>query len=150
MADSRDQAQFRQHLSEMRRAAGGLGRDFASEFSDLDRKIERLGHVTAKQAKYLGYEIQDELSSLGKTMDEEMRKLPRRFADAGVAIGSGTARAAGAARDAMVSAGHRAKEGTKNALATAAGVRRTPMREWSAPTTGESSSGASTYDESSD
>jgi len=147
MSDSRDQAQFQQHLSEMRRAAGGLGHDFASEFTDLDRKIERLGQVTAKQAKYLGYEIQDELTNLGKSMDEEMRKLPRRFADAGIAIGSGTARAAGVARDAMVTAGHKAKEGTKNALATAAGVRRTPMREWSSPTTGESASESSAAEE---
>jgi len=28
---------------------------------------------------------------------------------------------------------HVAKEGTKNALATAAGIRRKPMREWTAP-----------------
>jgi hypothetical protein len=139
MGDSREQAQFRQHLHEMRRAAGGLSRDFAAEFTDLDQKIERLGHVTAKQAKYLGYEIQDELSSLGKSLDEEVRKLPQRIADAGVAIGSGTARAAGAARDAMVSAGHRAKQSTKNAFAVAAGVRRTPMREWSPPSTSEPS-----------
>jgi hypothetical protein len=27
-----------------------------------------------------------------------------------------------------------AKEGTKNALARAAGIRRTPMREWAEPT----------------
>jgi hypothetical protein len=147
MPDSGQQAQFRQHLAEMRRAAGGLGRDFASEFSDLDRKIERLGHVTAKQAKYLGSEIQDEFANLGKAMDEEMRKLPQRFANAGIAIGTGTARAAGAARDAVVSAGHRAKEGTKNALAAAAGVRRTPIREWSPPSTGESTSAASSSNE---
>jgi hypothetical protein len=143
MPDNRDQAQFRQHLGDMRRAAGGLGRDFAAEFTDLDRKIERLGHVTAKQARNLGYEIQDELASLGKSMDEEMRKLPQRFANAGIAIGSGTARAAGAARDAMMNAGHKAKESTKNALASAAGVRKTPMREWSPPTTGESTSSGS-------
>jgi hypothetical protein len=30
-----------------------------------------------------------------------------------------------------------AKEGTKNALARAAGVRRTAMREWTEPTTGD-------------
>ena len=143
MSDSRDQAQFRRHLAQMRQAAGGLGRDFASEFSDLDDKIERLGQATAKQAKYLGYEIQDGFANLGKSMDEEMRKFPQRVANAGVAIGSGTARAAGAARDAMVVAGHRAKVGTKNAFAAAAGVRRTPMREWSPPTTGETSSGGS-------
>jgi hypothetical protein len=142
MGESHEQARFRQHLHEMRQAAGGLRHDFAAEFSDLDQKIERLGHLTAKQAKYLGYEIQDELTSLGKSLDEEMRKLPQRIADAGVAIGSGTARAAGAARDAMVSAGHRAKESTKNALAAAAGVRRTPMREWSPPTPDESTESA--------
>ena len=30
---------------------------------------------------------------------------------------------------------HLAKEGTKNALARAAGIRRTPMREWTDPET---------------
>jgi hypothetical protein len=133
MSDSRDQAQFRQHLSEMRRAAGGLGRDFANEFSNLDDKIERIGHVTAKEAKNLGLEIQEDFSQLGRSMDEEMRKIPGRIASGAVAIGAGTSRAAGAARDAMVSAGHRAKEGTKNAFAVAAGVKRTPMKEWSPP-----------------
>lgn len=138
MSDSREQAQFRAHLSEMRHAAGGIGRDFAHEFSDLDRKIERLGNATAKEAKYLGLEIQDDLSHLGKVMDTEMRRIPQRLSDAGAAIGSGTVRAAGAARDAVVAAGRAAKSGTQNALASAAGVRRTPMREWSPPSTGES------------
>ncbi|MGA8605179.1 MAG: hypothetical protein WB788_09030 [Thermoplasmata archaeon] len=138
MSDSREQAQFRAHLSEMRHAAGGLGRDFANEFSDLDRKIERFGNATAKEAKYLGLEIQDDLSHLGKTLDAEMRRIPQRISDAGVAIGSGTVRAAGAARDAVYAAGKAAKTGTKNALATAAGVRKTPMREWSPPATDES------------
>lgn len=140
MSDSRDQAQFRAHLSEMRHAAGGLGRDFAREFSDLDRKIEKMGSSTAKEAKYLGLEIQDDLSRLGKAVDTEMRRIPQRISDAGVAIGSGTARAAGAARDAVVAAGRAAKTGTKNAFAAAAGVKRTPMREWSPPATGETSS----------
>jgi hypothetical protein len=31
-----------------------------------------------------------------------------------------------------------AKEGTKNALARAAGIRRTPMREWTEPPTQDS------------
>ncbi|MGP8075520.1 MAG: hypothetical protein ACLP8Y_02125 [Thermoplasmata archaeon] len=140
MSESREQAQFRAHLAEMRHAAGGLGRDFGREFSDLDGKIERLGSATAKEAKYLGLEIQDDLAHIGKTMDEEMRRIPQRISDAGVAIGSGTVRAAGAARDAMVAAGKAAKTGTKNALASAAGVRKTPMREWSPPATGESGS----------
>lgn len=33
----------------------------------------------------------------------------------------------------VADAPHLAKEGTKNALARAAGIRRTPIREWSDP-----------------
>ncbi|MGA8542695.1 MAG: hypothetical protein WB947_04050 [Thermoplasmata archaeon] len=135
MSDARDEAQFRQHLAEMRRAAGGIGRDFAAEFTDLDRKIERLGHATSKEAKYLALDIQDDFAALGKSIDEEVRRIPQHIANAGIAIGSGASRAGAATRDAFLSAGHRAKEGTKNALASAAGVKRTPMREWSTPTT---------------
>jgi len=138
MSDSREQAQFRAHLSEMRHAAGGLGRDFAHEFSDLDNKIERFGNATAKEAKYLGLEIQDDFANLGKAMDTEMRRIPQRISDAGAAIGAGTVRAATAVRDGAVATGKAVKTGTKNALAVAAGVKRTPMREWSPPTTGES------------
>ncbi|MGI0071311.1 MAG: hypothetical protein ACRECT_04480 [Thermoplasmata archaeon] len=137
MTDSQDEARFREHLAEMRSAAGGIGRDFAAEFSDLDRKIEKLGHTTAKEAKYLALDIQDDFSALGKAMDDEVRQIPRHIANAGIAIGSGAARAGAATRDALVAAGKHAKEGTKNALATAAGVKRTPMREWSTPTTGD-------------
>ena len=133
MPESQEQAQFRQHMRELRQAASGLGHDFAHEFTDLDSKIERLGRATGKEAKYLALDIEDELAYVGRTVDEELRNLPHRIATVGTAIGSGTAHAAGAARDAVVSAGKRAKEGTKNALAAAAGVKRTPMREWSAP-----------------
>ena len=138
MSEPREEAQFRAHLSEMRHAAGGLGNDFAREFSDLDRKIERFGSATAKEAKYLSLEIQDDFANLGKAMDAEMRRIPQRISDAGVAIGAGTVRAATAVRDGAVAVGKAAKTGTKNALAAAAGVKRTPMREWSPPTTGES------------
>jgi hypothetical protein len=139
MSDSREEAQFRQHLSEMRRAAGGIGRDFANEFSNLDRKIEKLGHTTSKEAKYLALDIQDDFANLGKAIDESARRIPQHIANAGIAIGSGASRAGAATRDAFVSAGHHAKEGTKNAFAVAAGVKRTPMREWSTPTTGDDS-----------
>ena len=138
MSEPREEAQFRAHLAEMRRAAGGLGHDFASEFSDLDEKIERFGTATAKEAKYLSLEIQDDFANLGKTMDAEMRRIPQRISDAGTAIGTGTVRAATAVRDGAVAAGKAVKTGTKNALAAAAGVKRTPMREWSPPLTGES------------
>lgn len=148
MPDSQDQAQFRQHLREIRQATAGLGRDFASELGDLDSKIERLGRATGKEAKYLALDIQDGLATLGRSVDTELRRLPDRLASAGSAIGAGTARAAGAARDAVVTAGKKAKEGTKNALATAAGVKRTPMRQWSAPPSG-SDEGSAPKDEES-
>ena len=135
MSNPREQTQFRAHLAEMRHAAGGLGGDFAREFSDLDGKIERLGSATAKEAKYLSLEIQDDFAHLGKAMDAEMRRIPQRISDAGVAIGAGTVRAATAVRDSAVAAGKSVKTGTRNALAAAAGVRRTPMREWSPPVT---------------
>jgi hypothetical protein len=38
----------------------------------------------------------------------------------------------------VVDAPHRAKEGTKNALARAAGIRKTPLEEWSEPGTADS------------
>jgi hypothetical protein len=137
VSESSEQAEFRRHLGELRKAAGGLGRDFASEFSQLDRKIERLGTATARDARDLALDIQDDLANLGRTVDSGLRQLPHRIAEAGTAVGSGTARAAGAARDAMVTAGHKAKEGTKNAFAAAAGVKRTPMKSWSPPSSDE-------------
>ncbi len=133
MSDTNDQVEFRRHLNELRRAAGGLGHDFAGEISTLDRKIERLGTATAQDARELALDIRDDLSNLGRAMDDGLRQLPRRLAEAGTAIGSGAARAGGAARDAVVTAGHQAKVGTKNALAAAAGVRRTPMKSWAPP-----------------
>ena len=141
MSDSREQADFRRHLSELRRAAGGLGHDFHAEFSQLDTKIERLGISTARDAKQLARDIEDDLSSLGRSVDDEIRQLPHRFAEAGSAIGSGTARAAGAARDAVVTVGRKTKEGTRNALAAAAGVRRTPMKAWSPPSSSDDAGG---------
>ncbi len=137
MSESAEQAEFRRHLSELRRAAGGLGRDFRAEISQLDTKIERLGSLTTQDARMLARDIGDDLSSLGRSVDDEVRRLPHHLAEAGTAISAGTARAAGVARDAVVTAGKKAKQGTRNALATAAGVRRTPMKAWSPPGSGD-------------
>ena len=145
MADGREEAQFRQHLAEMRRAASGLGGDIEREIANLGSEIDRWGKATGKSAKYLREDIEDRMAALGKSLDEGARRVPQHIANAGAAIGSGAAYAAGATRDAVLDAGHRAKEGTKNAFAAAAGVRRTPMREWSPPSSGES---APTDDES--
>jgi hypothetical protein len=129
MSGAREQAQFRQHLADLRRAAGGLGRDFSTEISNLDRSIERFGRSSGKNAKYLGQSINDGFAALGRAIDDEARRLPGRIA-------SGASRAGGATRDAFVAVGHATKTGTKNALATAAGVNRKPIRTWSPPETG--------------
>jgi hypothetical protein len=137
MSESREQAQFRRHLAEMRRAAAGLGRDVASEVDGLDDKIERLGHATRKQAKVLGGEISEGLSNLGEKMDDGMRRVPQHIANAGAAVRSGAVRTAEATHEAVVTAGHRAKVGTQIALASAAGVNKKPMHQWAPPTAEE-------------
>jgi hypothetical protein len=126
MSDRPNEAQFRQHLADLRRAAGGLGRDFSSEMSHLDRSIERFGRSSSKDAKYLGQQIEDGFSSLARAIDSEARRLPGRIAD-------GASRAGGATRDALVGFGHATRTGTKNALASAAGVNKKPIRSWSPP-----------------
>ncbi|MGA7924232.1 MAG: hypothetical protein WCA77_09680 [Thermoplasmata archaeon] len=143
MPPTHEQAQLRHHLSEMRQGVGGLGRDFAIEFRDLDDKIARLGTLTAQEAKYALRDIESDLSRLGASIDAEMHRLPGQvaggFATVGRGISNSTARFAGATRDAVESAGHRAKESTKNALASAAGVNRKPMKEWHVPSSDPSS-----------
>jgi len=134
MSESNEQAEFRRHLVELRRAAGGLGRDFKVEFSQLDEKIERMGTATARDARVLALDIEQDLTSLGRAVGEEARRLPHNIAEGASLLGSTTAHAALAAKDAMVSAGKKAKAGTQNVLATAAGVRRTPMKTWTPPT----------------
>jgi hypothetical protein len=126
MGESAEEARFREHMAQMRQAARGLGRDFATEFGDLDEKIERFGHATAQDAKYLSREISDGFANLGRSIDDEVRRLPGRIAD-------GVSRAGGATRGALLAAGKRTREGTRNALASAAGVNRKPIRSWSAP-----------------
>jgi hypothetical protein len=137
MSPTQEQVKLREHLSEMRQGVGGLGRDFALEFHQIDDKISRLGALTANEARSALREIEQDFANLGTRIDSEIRRFPGQvaqgFAAAGRGISGGTTRAAVATRDALESAGHRAKVGTKNALASAAGVKRTPMKEWHTP-----------------
>lgn len=137
MSDTQEQAQLREHLREMRRAVGGLGHDFRIEFEDLDGKITRLGALTAREARDAVLDIHDDFANLGRRIDTEIERLPGQvsagFQRAGSAIESGAVRVGSVTRDALTTAGSKAKEGTKNALAAAAGVRRTPMKEWHSP-----------------
>lgn len=135
--DTPEQAQLRRHMAELRRATRGLGHDFAIEFETLDDKIARLGALTAKDAKYALMDIEDDFSALGRSIGAEARRLPGQVADgltaAGAAIAAGAARAGAATAEALQAAGHATKESTKNAFASIAGVRRTPLKEWTKP-----------------
>ena len=135
MTDTPQQAQLRQHLSEMRHAARGLGTDFAVEFRTLDDKISRLGTATARELTYDLRDIQSDFSRLGHRIDEGLAALPQNLKEkataAGSAIAGGAVRLGGVTRDAIETAGHKASEGTKNAFAAAAGVNRKPIKEWS-------------------
>jgi hypothetical protein len=143
MTDTPEQVRLRQHLAEMRHAAGGVGKDFEIAFKNLDNEISRLGNRTAKDMKYDMAQIQDDFYRLGRSIDDELTRLPHHLKEGainvGSAIGSGASRVGGATRDAFEYAGSRAREGTKNALASAAGVNRKPLKEWH-PTTSSSSS----------
>jgi hypothetical protein len=140
--ETNQQVQLRRHLHELRRATRGIGQDFAVEFQHLDDQIARLGSLTAQEAKEALLDIQDDFAALGRSIETELRRLPGRMADglsrAGQGLESGAIRAATATRDALESAGHATKESTKNALASLAGVRRTPMKEWSPPSSDDS------------
>jgi hypothetical protein len=144
MTDTPDQAQLRQHLAEMRHAARGVGRDLALELEGIDDKINRLGKLTAKDARHALIDIEDDFSDLRRAIDEEARRLPHQVGSAasraGAAIGDATSRFASATGAAIGSAGAKAREGTRNALASAAGVRRTPMKEWHTPSDDNDSS----------
>lgn len=132
-----EQAELRAHVRELRAAARGIGRDLAIEFSTLDEKIDRLGRMTAKEAKYALYDLEDDMAHLRRTLDTDLRKVPGAVA-AGVvgasrAIRSGAVSAATVTRDALNDAGHSAKEASKNGFASLAGVKRKPMTEWKNP-----------------
>jgi hypothetical protein len=137
MPETAEQAQMRQHLAEMRRAAHGLGHDIAIKIENLDQEIDRFGKLTAKEAKYTILDIHDDFAALSRAIDQEARKLPHQvgsaIGQAGAAVGGAMTHAASATEAAFDTARSKTVEGTKNAAARVAGVRRTPMKEWHTP-----------------
>jgi hypothetical protein len=136
-----EQAQFRRHVAELRRAANGLGRDFRVEFENIDESIARLGELTAEELRYAVTDLESDFANLGRAIDDEVRRLPASVANglasAGTSLATGAVRAATATILAIDAAGRAAREGTKNTAARVAGVKRTPMREWKEPAPAE-------------
>jgi len=137
MTDTPEQAQLRQHLAELRHNAGAVGRDISIHVRNLDKSIDRLGHTTGKEAKYLYWELEDDMAALAHSLGKDVRAIPGKVADAAGtakdALVGGVEQIASRTSDVLSSAGKRAAEGTRNAFASAAGVRRTPMKEWHTP-----------------
>jgi|HubBroStandDraft_3_1064219.scaffolds.fasta_scaffold128875_2 hypothetical protein len=137
MTDTPEQAQLRQHLAELRHAAGAVGKDISLHVQNLDQSIDRMGHTTGKEAKYLYWELEDDMYALARGLRKDVASIPGRVADAAGAakdhLVDGFDSIASRTGDALSSAGKRASDGTKNAFASAAGVRRTPMKEWHTP-----------------
>jgi hypothetical protein len=142
MPDTSEQAQLRQHLREMREAAGSLGHDVRLEIASIDldaidRKITKLGKASGREAEEILADISDDFRHAGKLIGSEARRLPAQVgsaaARAGGAIGSSVTWAASSTASALGSAHDKAREGVKNAGARIAGVKRTPMKEWHTP-----------------
>lgn len=134
MDETIEQAQLRAHVNELRQAARGIGHDIKIDFSQLDTKIERLGHLTRKEAKYAILDIEDDLANAARSIHSSLDRLPgviqQGAVAAGGAIQSGVVGAVAATREAVVTAGEATREHSRNAFARLAGVNRKPMREW--------------------
>lgn len=133
MADSPEQSQLREHLADIKKAIHGLGQDISLEIQHLDRKIGELSQRTGTEAERAGGDFKRDLTKFGRTIDEGASRIPGQVSYLGQRIGTGAKQVAGGTAATVVQTASRAKEGTRNAFARAAGVKRTPMREWSAP-----------------
>jgi hypothetical protein len=92
MSETPDQVQMRQHLAELRHAAGGLGRDMALEFEHVDEKINRLGRLTARDARHAAEDIRDDFTDMARASTRRPTGFPTRSGRprAGPARRSGT------------------------------------------------------------
>jgi hypothetical protein len=133
MSDSDNESQLREHLADIKRAIQGLGQDLTIEIQHLDRRIGALSQRTGTEAERATDDLRRDLTKLGKTIDEGAARIPSQVSYVGQRIGTGAKRTADATAETVAKTAHRAKEGTQDLFAKAAGVKRTPMREWSAP-----------------
>ncbi|HTT35470.1 MAG TPA: hypothetical protein VMH78_06345 [Thermoplasmata archaeon] len=134
MADTPEQTEFRRHLGEMRMAAGGIGRDMEVAFRSLETKINQMPRHAGKDLKYFVEDIESDFHHLGREIDDTMSKIPGALSTAGSEIARAAVAAKTRTADALHTAGQKASETRKNVFARAAGVRRTPMKEWRHPT----------------
>lgn len=133
MADSSDESQLREHLADIKRAIHGLGKDISLEIQNLDRRIGDLSQRTGAEAGRAGDDLKRDLTKFGRSIDEGASRIPGQISYVGQRIGTGAKQVADVTATTVVQTAHRARTGTQDIFAKAAGVKRTPMREWSAP-----------------
>ncbi len=133
MSDSSEQSQLREHLTDIKKAIRGLGQDISVEIQHLDRRIGELSQRTGMGAERAGGDFKRDLTKFGQSIDEGASRIPGQVSHVGQRIGTGAKQVADTTASTVVKTAHRAKEGTQDVFARAAGVKRTPMREWSAP-----------------
>jgi hypothetical protein len=135
--ETAEQAQMRRHLAEMSHVARLLGKDVRIKVHNAQVELGRLSQESGRGFEDGMARLRDDMHDLGRTVDKELAELPGQVRDgavaAGTAISGASVRVASATRDAFETAGNRARVGTKNALASAAGVNRKPMRVWHPP-----------------
>jgi hypothetical protein len=135
--DTDEQAQMRRHLADMNHAARLLGKDVQIKIRNAEEELRRASVQSGRNFQDSMANLRSDISDLSRTVDAELARFPGQVRDgavaAGSAISSASLRAASATRDAFETAGTKAKVSTKNALASAAGVNRKPLRQWHAP-----------------
>lgn len=132
-----EQAQMRRHLADMSHAARLLGKDVQIKIRNAEENLRRSSMESGRNLQDSMAALRSDIAELSHTVDAELARLPGQVRDsayaAGSAISSASVRVASATRDAFEAAGAKARVGTKNALASAAGVNKKPMRQWHAP-----------------
>lgn len=133
MTDSPEQSQLREHLADIKKAIHGLGQDISLEIQHIDRRIGELSQRTGREAERAGGEVKRDFTKFGRSIDEGASRIPGQVSHVGQKIGTGAKQVADTTAATVVKTAHRAKEGTRDVFARVAGVKRTPMREWTAP-----------------
>ncbi len=132
---SRQETRFREHLSLLRQAAGGLGRDMENEITQMERKIEQGAKRMGWESQDLAREMEYDFAVMGVRIQKGLRSLPTQVKKGGQALGSAVARGSAAVgsktADASVRLGKATKKGVKKELARAAGTWHEPLRQWS-------------------
>ena len=134
MGESPEQAELRRHLAELRKAASSLRHDlYQMQFAALEDKIARMPQRAGEELEDFYADVCDDFGRLGRSLDDSLSRVPGHIENVGSAIAAAAVHVGSVTKGAARAAGHATKEKTKDTFASMAGVKRTPMKEWSTP-----------------